>query len=394
MELRYPKYVKKALNRIEEVGYEAFIVGGAVRDVMLGRDVNDYDVTTSALPEQTAEIFSDLHVIMTGLKHGTVTVVVDRHPIEITTYRIDGDYKDSRHPEGVIFARSIDADLARRDFTVNAMAHSEKRGLIDLFGGKADLEAKLIRAVGEPERRFSEDALRIMRAFRFASKLGFDIEENTLAAAERCRDGLRNISTERKTAELEGIFLGVGVKKALCLMKEARIFDVIAPDINLDVSRLERVCELPRDFACRMAFCLIGEKNADTYISSLRLPNAVSSRIRKLILLSENRLDADTAPKLRRLMARAGTELPHLLEIKKLLGENTAGIAERADEIKERGDCLGISSLALDGRDLSAMGMRGKEVGETLDYLLDKVLDFPELNQKAELLKLAGRKTN
>lgn len=392
MEIEYPEYVKKILNRIENAGFEAFVVGGAVRDALLGRAVNDHDVTTSALPEQTAEIFSDLHVIMTGLKHGTVTVVVDRHPVEITTYRIDGDYKDSRHPEDVVFARSIDADLARRDFTVNAMAYSEKRGLVDLFGGKDDLEAGLVRAVGEPERRFSEDALRIMRAFRFASKLGFKIEEKTLAAAERCRDGLRNISVERKTAELEGIFLGTGVKKALSLMKEAKIFEVIAPEIKLDSTRLDGVCALPCDFACRMAFCLVGEENADAYISSLRLPNAVSAKIRRLVRLAEAPLDAHTDPMLRRLMARAGAELSCLLEIKKALGENTAGIEERAQEIEARGDCLDVKSLAVDGRDLAAMGIRGKDVGDMLDFLLDTVLDSPELNQSRTLLALAERK--
>lgn len=394
MDIGYPEYVKKTLNRIEEAGFEAFIVGGAVRDALLGRTVNDYDITTSALPEKTAEIFSDFHVITTGLKHGTLTVVVDGNPLEITTYRIDGDYKDSRHPDGVVFSRSIEDDLSRRDFTVNAMAYNEKRGLIDFFGGKGDLASGLIRAVGEPERRFSEDALRIMRAFRFASKLGFEIEENTLVAAERCRGGLRNISIERKTAELEGIFLGVGVKKALLLMKKAKIFEVVAPDIKLDITRLNVVCDLPSDFACRMAFCLVGEENADGYISSLRLPNSVASRIRKLIKLSENPLDADTDQGLRRLMARAGDELSCLLEIKRALGENVEAIGDRADKIRARGDCLGIKSLAVDGRDLALIGASGKEVGETLEFLLDAVLDSPSLNQRETLLALAEeRKT-
>ena len=389
MEIRYPEYVKKVLNRIENRGFEAFVVGGAVRDAMLGREVNDYDVTTSALPEQVAEIFSDLHVIMTGLKHGTVTVVIDSHPIEITTYRIDGDYKDSRHPEGVVFARNIGDDLARRDFTVNAMAHSESAGLVDLFGGEADLGAGLIRAVGDPERRFSEDALRIMRAFRFASKLGFEIEEKTLLAAERCREGLLNISIERKTAELEGILLGKGVKKALFLMKSAKIFEVIAADLKLDIIRLDEVCNLPCDFACRMAFCLIGEENADKYISSLRLPNAVVSRIKKLVRLAGEPLDTYSGPALRRLMARAGDELPFLIEIKKVLGEDTDGLCERAAEISARGDCLDVKSLAVDGRDMWVLGLRGKEVGEMLEFLFDAVLDDPGLNRKHILLELA-----
>ena len=389
MKMIYPQYVKMILDRMESAGYEAFVVGGAVRDTILGRTVNDYDITTSAMPEETAEVFSDLHVIMTGLKHGTVTVVADRNPIEITTYRVDGDYTDSRHPDGVRFTRSIDEDLARRDFTVNAMAHSEKRGLVDLFGGVGDLEASLIRAVGDPHKRFTEDALRIMRAFRFASKLDFEIEENTLRAARECRLGLANISTERKTAELEGIMLGRGVKKALLLMNEAGIFEVIAPDLKLDISRLERVSELKSDFACRMAFCLIGQENADKYISSLRLSNAVGGRIRKLVLLASKPLEADTDPKLRRLMAQAGDELPFLLDIKKIFGDDTEGIAARAEIIKKRGDCIDLKSLAVSGKDLAELGINGTAVGATLKALLEAVLDDPTINTREKLMELA-----
>ena len=390
MKMIYPQYVKMILDRMESAGYEAFVVGGAVRDTILGRTVNDYDITTSAMPEETAEVFSDLHVIMTGLKHGTVTVVADRNPIEITTYRVDGDYTDSRHPDGVRFTRSIDEDLARRDFTVNAMAHSEKRGLVDLFGGVGDLEASLIRAVGDPHKRFTEDALRIMRAFRFASKLGFEIEENTLRAARECRLGLANISTERKTTELEGIMLGRGVKKALLLMNEARIFEVIAPDLKLDISRLERVSELKIDFPCRMAFCLIGQENADKYISSLRLSNAVGGRIRKLVLLASKPLEADTDPKLRRLMAQAGDELPFLLDIKKIFGDDTEGIAARAEIIKKRGECIDLKSLAVSGKDLAELGINGTAVGATLKALLEAVLDDPTINTREKLMELAS----
>jgi len=393
MEIRYPEYVKKVLNRIESSGHEAFVVGGAVRDALLGRGVNDYDITTSALPEETSRIFADLHVILTGLKHGTVTVIIDKNPIEITTYRVDGNYRDSRHPEGVSFTRNIEDDLARRDFTVNAMAHSESRGLIDLFGGRSDLEARLIRAVGEPERRFCEDALRIMRAFRFASKLGFDIEPKTLAAAQKCRGQLANISTERKTAELEGIMLGTGVKKALSLMVNTGIFEVIASGISFDKSRFDKLSELPCDFACRMAFCLIGQESADRYISSLRLSNAVRGRIKKLIRLGEARLDSDTDPKLRRLIAAAGEELGDLLAIKKALGEDVGGVWERARAIKERGDCTDLKSLAVDGRDLAALGISGKKAGETLSFLLEKVLDDPSLNEKKKLTGILKRYT-
>lgn len=386
--MKYPEYVRKILNRIEEAGHEAFIVGGALRDMMIGRESHDYDITTSALPEETAEIFSDMHVIKTGLKHGTVTVVIDRHPIEITTYRVDGDYKDSRHPSGVRFTRNIEDDLARRDFTVNAMAYNDKRGLVDLFGGKDDLERRIIRAVGEPERRFTEDALRIMRAFRFSSKLGFEIEEETLAAAEKCRHGLANISAERKSVELEGILLGEGVEKALLCMYNAKIFEIISPMIYLDTTRFSKVNTLPNDFACRMAFCLSNQENAEKYTTTLKLSNAVSARIKKLARFAEAPLDASSDGKLRRLMSVCGDDIKHLLKIKSALGEDVSGIPERVEAIKARGDCLYIRQLAVDGRDLGEMGISGKDVGNTLDKLLDAVLDNPELNTKDSLMAM------
>ncbi len=386
--MKYPEYVRKILNRIEEAGHEAFIVGGALRDMMIGRESHDYDITTSALPEETAEIFSDMHVIKTGLKHGTVTVVIDQHPIEITTYRVDGDYKDSRHPSGVSFTRNIEDDLARRDFTVNAMAYNDKRGLVDLFGGKDDLERRIIRAVGEPERRFTEDALRIMRAFRFSSKLGFEIEEETLAAAEKCRHGLANISAERKSVELEGILLGEGVEKALLCMYNAKIFEIIAPMISLDPTRFSKIDALPNDFACRMAFCLSGQENTEKYTTTLKLSNAVSARIKKLARLAEAPLDASSDGKLRRLMSVCGDDTEHLLKIKSALGEDVRGVFERVEAIRANGDCLYIRQLAVDGRDLGKLGISGKDVGNTLDKLLDAVLDNPELNTKDSLMAM------
>ena len=383
--MNYPEYLKEILNRIELSGHEAFIVGGALRDALLGRESHDYDVTTSALPLEIAEIFSDLRVIETGLKHGTVTVVTEGHAIEVTTYRVDGDYKDSRHPDGVRFTARIEDDLARRDFTVNAMAYNEKRGLVDLFCGKIDLDNKIIRAVGDPVRRFDEDALRIMRAFRFSSKLCFEIEENTLSATEKCREGLLKISDERKSAELQGIMLGAGAQKALISMREHGIFEVIAPMIDFDVARFSKISTLPCDFSCRMAFCLACKDNVEEYLPTLKLPNAVSSRIKKLASLSEHPIDLTDDGKLRRLLSLCGDDLDHLLQIKSALGEDVSGLWERAQLIKKRGDCLNIGGLAINGNHLSRMGITGKKVGETLQKLLDAVLDNPELNTKEKL---------
>lgn len=392
MDIRYPEYVKKTLDRVENAGFEAYIVGGAVRDALLGNDVNDYDIAASSLPEETATLFFDRHVIKNGLKHGTVTVVSDGHPIEITTYRIDGAYEDSRHPADVEFARCIEEDLARRDFTVNAMAYNEKRGLVDLFGGREDLERRLVRAVGDPQRRFAEDALRILRAFRFASKLDFEIEEKTLSAAEACGDGLINISAERKAAELKGILLGRGVKKALDLMKKANLTRFVFCDAKLDFSRLDVISSLPCDFACRMAFCLAFEKDiavAGNCVDALRLSNGEAGRIKKIVKMIREPSDFGTDKELRRFMACAGEDLFVLLEIKTALGENTVGIAERAEKILRNGDCLSVRGLAVNGSDILSLGISGKAVGRVLEGLLDAVLEDPSLNRRQTLLNIA-----
>ena len=393
--MNYPYYVEKAIDMITAAGFEAFVVGGALRDMMLGRENHDFDLTTSALPLETADIFSEYKVIKTGLKHGTVTVIIDHNPIEITTYRIDGDYKDSRRPEGVTFTRCLEEDLARRDFTVNAMAYNSERGVVDLFGGESDLRAGLIRAVGEAERRFDEDALRIMRAFRFVSKLGFDIEEKTLAAVKKCRLGLKNISQERKTAELEGILLGNYAAKALMLMARTNVLEIIASGVEFGGLDFDGLSKLPQDFALRIAFCLTRTENYGNYISTLRLSNAVGMRARKLSEMCRKPLDVDTNPKLRRLMAEAGDDLEALLLLKNALGENVDGILSRAEKIRADRDCLFIKDLAIDGRDLAVIGARGREVGEILDKLLAFVLEEPLNNQRkfllAEAEKLVGK---
>ena len=224
-----PGVVSFALSRLETFGHEAYVVGGAVRDAMLGREVHDYDVTTSASPEEIKSVFADFHTILTGEKHGTVTVVVDGMPLEITTYRVDGDYTDGRRPDSVEFTKNITEDLARRDFTVNAMAYSPLRGLCDPFGGAEDLKIGVIRAVGDPVRRFTEDSLRILRGFRFAARLGFEIEEKTLAAAKSERKRLPAVSAERIGSEILGLLSAERPSRSLCLMHSAHVLGEIMP---------------------------------------------------------------------------------------------------------------------------------------------------------------------
>ncbi len=198
----FPNYARAVMAALDVAGHRGYLVGGSLRDILRGVTPHDYDMTTDATPEEMLEIFRDFRVIPTGLKHGTLTVLSDGHPIEVTTHRVDGEYLDSRRPESVSFTRQLSEDLSRRDFTVNAMAWHPETGLIDLFGGREDLEKGIIRAVGEPQKRFSEDALRILRAFRFAAQLNFEIEPRTLSGAAACREGLAHISAERIFSEV------------------------------------------------------------------------------------------------------------------------------------------------------------------------------------------------
>ncbi|MBQ3562784.1 MAG: tRNA nucleotidyltransferase, partial [Clostridia bacterium] len=225
-----PHQVDFALNKLIAAGYEAFIVGGCIRDILRQKAPSDYDITTSAEPEQTKAVFEGEKIIETGLKHGTVTLLKDGMPLEITTYRIDGAYADNRRPTSVQFTKSLTEDLARRDFTINAMAFSKKTGIVDPFGGEADLQNKIIRSVGDADRRFNEDALRLMRAIRFASVLGFKIEEKTKISIFKNKNLLKNISSERIAAELVKLLCGKNAKQIIIDYFE--VLEVILPEIS------------------------------------------------------------------------------------------------------------------------------------------------------------------
>ena len=229
MNITIPNEVNIILTRLQDAGHEAFCVGGAVRDSIMGITPGDWDVTTSALPEETRLVFSDFKTIDTGLKHGTLTVIIDHKPYEITTYRIDGEYGDNRHPETVSFTRKIEDDLARRDFTVNAIAYNPQKGIVDPYGGQNDIYNSIIKTVGDPDRRFNEDGLRIMRALRFSSVLGFPIEQETANAIHRNRELLKNISAERINIELTKLLCGKDVFNIL--MEYPDVLSVIIPEI-------------------------------------------------------------------------------------------------------------------------------------------------------------------
>ena len=224
-----PQHALTVVERLERYGYEAYVVGGCVRDSLMGRCPKDWDVCTNALPEEVLRVFKRFHVIKTGLQHGTVTVMVDKQPVEVTTFRIDGNYTDNRHPDSVNFVSRVEEDLARRDFTINAMAYNPARGLVDAFGGQEDLQARIIRCVGEPDERFNEDGLRILRALRFAARYDFGIETETAFSMHRNRHLLENVSVERIFSELKGILVGEGVLGMMQAFPD--IFSVIIPEL-------------------------------------------------------------------------------------------------------------------------------------------------------------------
>ena len=393
---KYPEQVAEVIGQLESAGYAAYIVGGALRDALLGREAHDFDVTTSALPGDMVRIFSDYPVIETGLKHGTLTVLVDHCPIEITTFRIDGEYRDARHPDGVTFTDRVEDDLARRDFTVNAMAYNERRGLVDAFGGCEDLAAGVIRAVGDPVARFSEDALRILRAFRFLSKLDFAIEPETLAATRTCRGGLAQISAERITAELCGLFEGCAAGKALLAMIENDIFSAFAPDFKIDRGAVDGVELLPPVFETRLAYFLRGcTDGGECLIRQLRLSNASRSRVRSLLELRKFRFLPLAEARIRRFLAAAGVyaddaeALIRVGDFFDLSEDQSDRLLSGMEAARARGVCLTVASLAVDGRALMALGIQGRAVGETLNALLDRVLENPSLNKKDTLLAMA-----
>ena len=389
--MKYPEYVASIINRLENNGHEAYIVGGSVRDFILHRTPGDFDVTTSALPEQTLEIFKDLRTVPTGLKHGTVTVLSDGHPIEITTFRIDGEYRDSRHPDKVIFTDSITEDLSRRDFTVNAMAFSESRGLVDPFGGKNDLNAKIIRAVGEPKKRFSEDALRIMRAFRFAAQLGFEIEKDTLAAAAEQKNSLERIARERIGAEFIKLICADKPAYSLGLMREYKLFEHILGGYEPQPRIFEAISSAPNDTAVRLGIIMSEcptEKIKD-FLGGLRLSSKMINA--SSVVAKEARAYlSGTSADARRFIGRCGVYLNEVVTAAEALGNLDADFAGYLSENGSREVCTTVGGLAINGSHLIKLGFDGKEVGKTLSYLLERVIEDPENNTPERLVALAS----
>ncbi len=371
MKINIPDYVDGALSILRSAGHEGFVVGGCVRDILMGKRPADWDICTSARPEQIKEAFSGYQTIDIGMKHGTVAVLTSGGPVEITTYRIDGAYLDNRHPEKVMFTDDLTEDLARRDFTMNAIAYHPEDGLRDPFDGQKAIADRLIRCVGEPVKRFEEDALRILRGLRFASALGFQIEEESAEAMGQCAERIRKVSAERINVELSKLIMGDSADKILQAF--ADIFEIAAPGFCASL-----VNDAPKNLPVRLA---------------LLFPEDTEETLRRL---KYDNHTIKTASALSRLMQKP--EPCGKVEIKRFLcaeGEEIAGLyfdavgrSAELEDILRSGECYSIRQLAVCGRDLIAGGVEpGPEVGRQLDWLLGLVIEGKIENNKAALLK-------
>lgn len=384
--IQIPNYVKFILDILEKNGYEAYIVGGSVRDALRGHAPDDFDVTTNAEPETVQHLFDGVSkVLLTGLKHGTVTVLSDGKPVEVTTYRTDGDYKDNRHPENVTFVKNIDADLSRRDFTVNAMAYSPTRGLVDLYGGKADLKNHILRCVGNADMRFHEDALRILRALRFAAVLGFEIEQNTAEAIIENRALLLNVSAERIRTELFKLLCGKDAARILHNFSE--VFFTIVPAWNTDAftSQVQKLTSWPEDAAQRFGALLMPNashfEQCKTAIDTLKTDSKTSSAL-EFSMVHANEVFSAGQAELQRALYRYGeAHLRFLLHL-----QQNADAIRTLDMIAENNLPYRISDLKIRGEDVAALGYTGKQIGEVLTALLMQVIDGKVENEKDSLL--------
>lgn len=436
MKIEMPQDVRFILERLNMAGYEAYAVGGCVRDSLLGRVPNDWDITTSATPYEVKDIFR--RTVDTGLKHGTVTVMLRSEGYEVTTFRIDGEYTDHRRPDGVTFTRELSEDLLRRDFTINAMAYNDDTGIVDLYGGIKDLEDKIIRCVGNPDDRFDEDALRIMRAVRFAAQLGFDIDEETRLAAKKHAPELVKVSAERIETELTKLLVSPHPEKIID-MYELGITKMILPEFdrlmetpqntpyhiydvgrhtvevikNVPATKVMRYTALLHDFGkpeCKTTddngidhfkgHAVVSEKIAEIILKRLKMDNDTIRDVKKLVLWHDYGINGCLTKKsVRKMLSKMGAEyFDDYILIRKAdqAGQSDYLILEKEkaleeiiryhDEIVEEGCALTIKDLAINGNDLKNLGIKpGPEMGEILSKLLEHVLEDPSCNTKEAL---------
>ena len=439
MDIIIPSTVMDIINILENNKFEAYVVGGCVRDSILGRTPNDWDITTDALPEKVMEIFKEIGatVVPTGIKHGTVTVIIDNDSYEITTYRIDGEYKDSRRPEEVVFTSKLQEDLARRDFTINAMAYNPKKGLKDYFNGSDDLKNKIIKTVGNPIDRFNEDALRMLRAIRFSAQLTFDIEKDTIEAIEKLSGNIKNISIERIREEFNKIILSDN-PKAIYDLYNYGLLENFMPEFKLAINTkqnnphhiytvgehiIKSMENIDKELILRLTMFLhdigkpktittddngidhfhnhplVSKDMAEVILKRMKYDNNTIDKVLTLVQYHDQRIS--TKKSIRRLLSKIGEENfkdlikvwkadvkaqnPDLLP-KKL--ENISNVDTKFQEILEKNQCFSLKDLAISGKDLINLGIKpGKEIGEILNKLLEEVIENPEMNDRDKLIK-------
>lgn len=432
MRINLPKTVEFIIDTIYENGYEAFIVGGCVRDFILGISPNDYDIATSANPEKILSIFNDFKTITNGIKHGTVGIIIDDNIYEITTYRIEGEYEDNRRPKEVKFTKNIVEDLKRRDFTINAMAYNYKVGLIDEFGGIKDINQNLIRTVGNPDERFNEDGLRIIRAIRFSSKLGFKIEEVTLNSIYKNSKLIKNISKERITNEFNKIILSKYPEK-INLLYKTKIFDYlnIYDDFNQNeydylsknLPILTKCNDKIEDRLLLLEYLIAnrGINNINKQYEQLKYyknniqPNNIVNKLKysnkiidycnnliEYMFIQEEIIDKVEIKKILNKIGRK--KFIKILILKKIYYKNILDISDKTiyfnkcalvdecinkiNNVEKNKECYTIRGLEIDGNEIIKLGYSGSEIGIKLNYLLEKVIENPDLNNKKNLINM------
>lgn len=390
--MKMPHGAELIISRLNANGYRGDAVGGCVRDFLLGKVPNDYDITTDALPDEMRRIFSDLRTIDTGIKHGTLTVMVDSEPYEVTTYRIDGEYSDNRHPDKVSFTNKLSDDLSRRDFTVNAMCYNPSDGVTDIFGGREDLKNGVIRAVGDPVLRFSEDALRILRALRFAATLNFSIEPATSSAIFEKAHLLSGVSRERIYTEWRKLISGVGASRIL--REYGDVISLVIPELAGvgKISFPDGFLTADGDIRELSLFAITGTSDTamkfESAMHSLRSDNK-HKRFGAAILQS---LGASTESEvdIMRLLVKAGDSCTlGVIKLKMLLGTASEKTLELYNKILSLNPCYRISDMDINGNDLSDIGIKGREIGEVLGKLLSLIADGKVKNEREELLAVA-----
>lgn len=436
MEIRLPEKVHKIIETLMAAGCEAYAVGGCIRDSVLGRIPNDWDITTSAKPEKIKQLFS--RTIDTGIKHGTVTVMMDREGFEVTTYRIDGEYEDGRHPKEVTFTADLEEDLKRRDFTINAMAYNEQTGLVDLYGGLQDIDRGMIRCVGEARERFTEDALRMLRAVRFSAQLGYQIERDTKKAIQELSPSLRRISAERIQAELVKLVVS-DHPDYLRTAYETGITAQFFPEFDLCMETkqnnphhcyhvgehiLHSMMQVEPDKILRLGMLFhdigkpqtltvdaegithnkrhaeVGEQMTMQILRRLKFDNDTIRKVTKIVRFHDQEVGVSPGA-VRRAVNRTGEDIFRMLfsvkradilaqsdYLRKEKLEKLSYIQVLYEEICQKHECMNLKDLAVTGTDLIALGIPpGKEIGRILNQLLEIVLEDPERNTKEELLR-------